>query len=108
MGSGSQARIGTTFNTFWRSHGARFRLQPNSSAQKPWEVVRLPAIADDNEAAPVRGGVRAAILRPQGGRGPASRARAARNARAELQIRDQLGGLGRKLQCAGISFAVEI
>jgi predicted phage terminase large subunit-like protein len=49
MGSGSQARIGTTFNTFWRSHGARFRLQPNSSAQEPWEVVRLPAIADDNE-----------------------------------------------------------
>src|SRR3984893_8903133 len=49
MGTGTQARIGTTFNTFWRSHGARFRLQPNSSAQEPWEVVRLPTIADDNE-----------------------------------------------------------
>jgi hypothetical protein len=24
-------------------------LQPNSSAQEPWEVARLPAIPDDNE-----------------------------------------------------------
>src|SRR6266404_9638386 len=32
--TGSQARIGTTFDTFWRSRGrARFRLQPSSSAR---------------------------------------------------------------------------
>ena len=51
--------------------------------QEPWEVVRLPAIADDDEGHRVETVFGRQSFRPQSGRGLASRARAARDARAD-------------------------